>query len=384
MVVTATDAEVPSSTPAGASDSFAALYRPPVAATPVSPRSPLTVLFTSGTTSRPKGVLWTHANGLWGARLGALQEALGEDDVHFVFLPLFHVVALSWSILPTLWAGGSAVLVPRFSASRFWDTALAWRCTFASMVPFCTAALARQAVPERHHFRTWGHAIYSSDYERRFRVRLLGWWGMTEIVSQGIVGDFALPQTPGTIGRPSVAYPLEVVDDEGHAVEAGATGELRVHGRRGLSLFGEYLDDPEATREAFDAAGRFRTGDRVRVREGGAIEFVDRAKDVIRVGGEGVAAPEIERVISALAGVREVAVVARRHPLLGEEPVAFVRLDDGRVEAPAVVEAILTACRDQLAKFKVPREVRLVEEFPRAAIGKISKAELRRRLAEGA
>ncbi|HUJ00265.1 MAG TPA: AMP-binding protein [Usitatibacter sp.] len=359
--------------------SFGELLAQPMPRVEVGSSDPAAILFTSGTTSRPKGVVWTQANVLWGARMGVLQEGLRSDDVHLVFLPLFHVVALTWSVLPAIWSGASCVLQPRFSASRFWDAAVEHRCTWASMVPFCTAVLARQPIPPGHHFRMWGHAFYSSDYEKLFGVKLMGWWGMTEIVTMGLVGDPSLAQTPRTIGRPSVGYRIAVVDENGRACAPGEPGELRVGGECGVSIFLEYVDDPAATQAAFDEQGLFRTGDRVKVREDGTIEFIDRTKDVIKVGGENVAAPEVERVIAAVKGVREVAVVARRDPVLGEVPVAFVMADEAGRDA-GFVERVLAACRVQLARFKVPRDVLVVDDFPRVAIGKISKAELRRRL----
>ena len=380
-VVTATDAGAAPRAVRPGAIAFDALHREALPRRPVASQAPAAVLFTSGTTSRPKGVVWTHANVLWGARMGALQEGLRSDDVHLVFLPLFHVVGLTWSILPSMWVGASAVLQPRFSASRFWQAALEHRCTWASMVPFCTAVLAKHPVPERHHFRCWGHAVFSSEYERRFRVKLLGWWGMTEIVTQGVVGDPNLPQVDGSIGRPSVGYDIAILDEQGAPAACGETGELCVRGRRGVSLFLEYLDDPDATRQAFDAHGYFRTGDRVTQRADGTIRFVDRIKDVIKVGGENVAAPEVERVIAAISGVAEVAVVAKRDPELGEVPVAFVKAGASAEAAGDLAAAVLATCRRELARFKVPREVFLVDDFPRVAIGKIAKAELRRRLA---
>lgn len=368
--------------PQGAAEiAFASLLREAVPRAHVDTLAAACVLFTSGTTARPKGVVWTQANVLWAAKIGALQEGLRGDDVHLVFLPLFHVVGLAWSILPTLWAGGSAVLQPKFSASRFWDAAIAHGCTWASMVPFCTAVLAKHPVPQHHRFRMWGHAVFSSDYERRFGVALLGWWGMTEMVSQGVVGEPGFPQVPGSIGRPSAAYNVVVRDDTGRAVAPGESGELRIRGTRGVSLFLEYLGDPDATRAAFDEDGYFRTGDRVTLRDDGTLQFVDRLKDVIKVGGESVAAPEVERVIAAVPGVQEVAVVAKGDRELGEVPIAFVRADASSRSAQDLASAVLNACRRELAKFKVPRDVILVDDFPRVAIGKIAKARLRSRLA---
>jgi crotonobetaine/carnitine-CoA ligase len=387
LVVTETDAGRPPAASVEAdavqTQAFASLLAEPLPPAEVDPSTPAAVLFTSGTTARPKGVVWTHANVLWGAKMGALQEGLRATDVHLVFLPLFHVVALTWSVLPTMWAGGSLVLQPRFSASRFWDTALAHRCTWSSMVPFCTAVLATLPVPAAHSFRMWGHAVYAPDHETLFRVRLLGWWGMTELVTHGIVGDPALPQSALTIGRPSVAYPVRVLDASGAPSRVGETGELRIRGEPGVSIFLEYLGDPQATRAAFDEDGFFRTGDRVVVQEDGAIRFVDRAKDVIKVGGENVAAPEVERVIAGVEGVQEVAVVAGPDPILGEVPVAFVTLRDAACGHAALADEVLDRCRRELAGFKVPREVVIIDAFPRVSIGKISKAELRRRLQAG-
>lgn len=153
---------------------------------------------------------------------------------------------------------------------------------------------------------------------------------------------------------------------------------LMVHGRRGVSLFLEYLGNAKATAESFDPDGWFRTGDRVNLLAGGSIQFGDRSKDMLKVGGENVAACEVERVILAIAGVRECAVVAKKHPMLDEVPVAFVRPDSNAPsDLPARVQA---ACEAQLADFKRPREIRLVEDFPRSTLEKISKAELRRLL----
>ncbi|MBV8849678.1 MAG: AMP-binding protein, partial [Methylobacteriaceae bacterium] len=126
-----------------AAESFSALLADAEAAPNLrpDPARPIGVQYTSGTTSRPKGVLWTHANALWGAQVNAIHEDLRADDVHLIFLPLFHTNALAYSLLATLWAGGTAVLMPRFSASRFWNVALKHRCTWASLVPFCVKAL---------------------------------------------------------------------------------------------------------------------------------------------------------------------------------------------------------------------------------------------------
>lgn len=341
-------------------------------------KAPATIMFTSGTTSRPKGVLWTHANALWGGQMGALQLGLRAEDVYHVFLPLCHVVGLSWSVLAAFWAGATVVLQPRFSASRFWPAALAHGSTVASHVQFTSAVMAQHPVPERHRFRLWGTSAWIPEQEAHFRARMIGWWGMTEVVTQGIVGDLYAPQRPRSIGRPSTGLRVKIADDEGNAVAPGQTGNLLVKGVRGVSLFAGYFGNPEATAEAFDPAGYFRTGDRVTLHEDGSIQFADRMKDMIKVGGEGVSGAEIECIVLAVEGVRETAVVAKPDPVYGEVAIAFVVLED---DAPAgAPQRVIAHCRASLAKFKVPREVIVTDSIRSGTLGKISKAELRRRL----
>ena len=130
-------------------------------------------------------------------------------------------------------------------------------------------------------------------------------------VAQGIVGDPWSRHGNGSIGGPSPAYEVRIVDDDGRPVAPGSAGHLLVRGVRGVSIFKEYFNDPASSAAAFDAEG-FRTGDRVMLHEDGFIEFSERAKDVIKVGGEGVAPAEIERVVLQVAGIREAAVVGKR------------------------------------------------------------------------
>ena len=346
------------------------------------PSLPVGVQYTSGTTSRPKGVLWTHANALWGARINALHEDLQPTDIHLVHLPLFHTNAQAYSILATLWAGGTAVIMPRFSASRFWPLSLKHRCTWTSVISFCVKALMAVDRPVSHHYRLWGNAVCAPPSDAHFGVKTIGWWGMTETITHGIVGDVHLPNEPLSCGRPAPEYGIAIEDDGGHAVEPGETGHLLVRGIPGLSLFREYLDNPQATADAYDARGLFRTGDRVTLLAGGAIRFADRDKDMLKVGGENVAASEIERVVLTVPGVREAAVVAKPHPMLEEAPVVFVIVEND-VQHESIADQILDACRSSLASFKVPHDVRVVEDMPRSTLEKVSKAQLRRLLTAG-
>ena len=344
--------------------------------------APLAIQFTSGTTSRPKGALFTHANALWGARVGAAHMELTQDDVSLVYLPLFHIVGLSWITLATLWAGGTVVLQPRFSASRFWPVSVECGCTFTVMTPFVWRALDKMERP-RHRYRLWNHGSLDRGLAARYGVRVNASWGMTEVVTEGTVSTPSLPCAEGGIGRPAPEYQIRVVDDAGNQVAPGETGNLEVRAQRGVGLFLEYFGDPAATAAAFTDDGYFRTGDLVTRLDDGSLRYATRAKDMLKVGGENVAAAEIERVIVSVAGVREAAVVGRPHDFLAEVPVAFVLVEEDVRDRAGLTAAIERACAGTLADFKRPREIRLVDELPRSVNEKVAKGLLRKLAAEG-
>jgi crotonobetaine/carnitine-CoA ligase len=360
-------------------DSFASLFAEAAPAHPAGDTDTAAIMFTTGTTGKPKGVVWTHANVLWGSRYSAQVYGHRSDDVSLISLPLFHVVGLCWSFLPVLWAGGTAVVQPRFSASRFWPASLAHRATLASHVIFTTMALQSQAVPDRHFYRQWsvGRADAASQSYNRIPA-FVPCWGMTELIAPGICGDPLSPPAEGALGRPSLAHQVRISDPEGKPVRPGETGVLTIKGVRGLSIFKEYDGNPEATAAAFDGEGFFRTGDRVTLLEDGWIKFSDRASDIIKVGGEGVSPSEIEGVVRGVEGVRDVAVVAADDAAYGQVPVAFVEAEasPGR----DLESDILASCRSSLAKFKVPRRVVIMPELPRVGNAKIARAKLRQML----
>ncbi len=347
---------------------------------PTDPLRDLSVQFTSGTTSRPKAVLWTHANGLWAGKISAGHMRLRRQDVTLAYMPLFHTNAQGYSMLSTHWSGGTLVVQPRFSSSRFWEVSLKHGITWGSTIPFAFKALMGQPVPE-HSYRFWGTAAHLPAVGAHFGVDTIGWWGMTETLTHGIVTDPDQPGPHGTIGRVAPEYEIEIRADDGSLVDAGGSGQLFIRGVRGVSMFKEYYGNDEANAAAFDEAGWFDTGDIVRADDDGWLFFSDRAKDMLKVGAENVAASEIESVILQTGLVAEVAVVAQKHHMLDEVPVAFVIPAPG-APADEVAERIIDHCTELLADFKVVRDVHVVDELPRSTLEKVAKAELRARLPE--
>jgi crotonobetaine/carnitine-CoA ligase len=348
---------------------------------PRDPQRALSVQFTSGTTSRPKAVLWTHANGLWAGKISAAHMRLRREDVTLIYMPLFHTNAQGYSMLATVWSGGTMVLQPRFSASRYWDVTVRHGVTWASMIPFAFKALMSQPVPA-HQQRFWGGPASLPGIGRHFGVDTIGWWGMTETLTHGIVTDVDHPGPHGTLGRVAPEYEIQLRKPDGTLAGPGEKGVLFIRGVCGVTLFKEYYRNPEANARAFDADGWFDTGDIVRMDEHGWLFFSDRDKDMLKVGAENVAASEIETVIMRTGLADECAVVGQRHYMLDEVPVAFVIPHAaGRALGPAAIaERIIEHCKANLADFKVPVAVHVVDELPRSTLEKVAKNELRARL----
>ncbi|CAO5247851.1 AMP-binding protein [Frankia sp. AgKG'84/4] len=364
-----------------AADTDADIDAPPPR--PADPGAPLCVQLTSGTTSRPKAVLYTHGNALWTGRTGSSLWRLLPDDVMLVYAPLFHTHALSWQLLPTLWVGGTIVLQPKFSASRFWAVSLRNRCTVTGLLGLMMEVLADQPVPD-HSYRSWIGGLELPSFEARYGVRIFPAWGMTEVVSTPVCGDVDFPGEAMVIGRPAPQYQVRIRTADGRDAGPGEVGELQVGGVPGLSLFAGYIADPAATTKAFED-GWFRTGDLVTQLPDGAVRFAGRAKDMLKVSGENVAAAEIERVVNTVPRVLASAVVGRADRIRGEIPVAFITLrPDAGTDHDVLREEVLAACRAALADFKVPHDVHVIDELPRATLDKVAKGTLREWAAERA
>ncbi|SEP04985.1 acyl-CoA synthetase [Trujillonella endophytica] len=339
------------------------------------------LMYTSGTTSRPKGVCISHAN-LVAKNLGLIIEfGLTARDVTAVAGPLYHVGALDMGGLATLHVGGSLVVQRRFDAPDLIGLMERHRATTVWLAPAMVNGLLQQ---ERLASADLGALrVIMSGGEKMPEARLRQildvlpdvWfadaYGLTETVSS----DTFLPYEHmraklGSVGKPLSQHEVRVGDEDGHDVPAGSVGEILV---RGAKVFAGYWRDPEATERAF-VDGWFKTGDVGRLDEDGFLYIEDRKKDMIVSGGENIATPEVERVLYEHPDVLEAAVVGHPDDRWGEVPHAFVVVREGATLTPEDVAAF---CRARLAKFKVPAYTTVVGHLPRTASGKVVKRELR-------
>ena len=345
---------------------------------PIEPMRPFGIMFTSGTTSRPKAVVHTHANAVWASRIGPRNIDLGTDDRYLIYLPLFHVNAQSWSFFSVLGVGATAVLMPKWSTSRFWPVITEHGITHISLMPFCFGALGdAEARPETTTLRVGVFGLIMEILDQMFGLAVYAAYGMTETVIHATNGKPSEHLPERSMGHITPGYEFCVVDKETGALCAeGETGELWLRGTRGIHLFLEYFDNDEANEKAFED-GWFKTGDMVMLGTGGNLFYRERDKDLLKVGGENVSAREVEDVITTVPGMTQVAVVGKHHEFLDQVVVAFVVKASGAPDDDELEAQVIAACRERLADFKVPRAVYAVDEFPLGTLDKVLKNKLR-------
>ncbi len=343
---------------------------------PIEPMRPFGIMFTSGTTSRPKAVVHTHANAIWASRVGPRNIDLGTDDRYLIYLPLFHVNAQSWSFFSVLGVGATVVLTPKWSSSRFWQVVTANQITHISLMPFCIGTIAGPDRPASTTLRIGVFGLIMEVLDSMLGIEVYAAYGMTETVIHATNGKPSEHLPERSMGHATPGYEFAVVDkDTGALCAEGETGELWLRGTRGIQLFLEYYDNDEANAKAFED-GWFKTGDMVLLGTGGNLFYRERDKDLLKVGGENVSAREVEDVVTAVPGVTQVAVVGKHHDFLDQVVVAFVVPAPGT--DPAELETqVIEACGQRLADFKVPRAVYAVDEFPLGTLDKVLKNKLR-------
>jgi len=340
------------------------------------PGLPFGIMYTSGTTNLPKAVVHTHANAIWASRVGPRNIDLDPDSRYLIYLPFFHVNAQSWSFFSVLGVGATAVLMPKWSTSRFWDVVVRQRITHISLMPFCIPAFAADH-PNQTDLRVGVFGALMPDWDRQFGISVFAAYGMTETVTHAIYGKPAEALLPGSMGRIAHGYEIAIVDEETRRLcGEGEPGELWLRGTRGVQLFLEYFDSPEANQAAFED-GWFKTGDIVMQGPGGNVFYRERDKDLLKVGGENVSARQVEEVVGQVPGVARVQVVGKHHDWLNQVAVAFVVKSPGAPDDATLEQQVIEACKGSLADFKVPRAIYCVDDFPTGTLDKILKNKLR-------
>ncbi|HEX4754064.1 MAG TPA: AMP-binding protein [Solirubrobacterales bacterium] len=347
----------------------------------ISPADLCSFVYTSGTTGRPKGAMLGHGNFL--ANAWQLGEPLpvSRGDTLGMVLPLFHVNAQLVTTVIPLVLGAQVAIWERFSASRFWaDVARFEPVTFSS-VPTMLAALlhapgADEAESNSLRFVICGAAPLSPAlfrrFEEKFGLKIMEGYGLTEGTCCTTINPFTGPRKIGSVGLPTRAQEVRIIDEAGDQVGDGMAGEVSF---RGPNMMHGYYKRPDANAETM-VDGWVRTGDVGYRDEDGYFFLVDRTKDMIIRGGENIYPREIEDVLQEHESVKEAAVIGRPDEIRGEEVHAVVALVSG--DDVAVLEE---HCRARLAPFKVPTSWEVVEELPKTSTGKIDKKPLREKLA---
>ena len=350
-----------------------------------APESPYCLLYTSGTTGRPKGVIVPHRMVAWNAYNTVLCWQLSENDTSPIFTPLYHAGGLGAFLMPLIAAGGTIVLHPHFEAAEVWRAIVAERCTVVLGVPTIWKMLAEAegfATAELGHVRWFisGGAPLPKHLVETYRQRgvvLRQGYGLTEVgVNCFAMSDEEAWTKAGSIGRPLMFTEARVVGDDGREQPPGEVGELVF---RGPHVSAGYWNNPAATAESRDAEGWFHTGDMARVDEDGFFYIAGRAKDMFISGGVNVYPAEIESQLLQHPGVADAAVIGVPDEKWGEVGAAFViPVDDA---APAV-EELTMFLESRLARYKIPRHLVLVAALPRTPYGKVVKGELAQLWAE--
>src|SRR3954454_13628405 len=339
------------------------------------------LMYTSGTTGRPKGVMITHANLAWKNYAHIAEFGFTADDVGLACGPLYHVGALDLVTTTMVAVGATTVVHTTFDAEQVVDEIERSRVTTIWAAPAMVRAILdvpgieARDLTSVHVIIAGGEKMPVPTIERIRSTFPSAWfadaYGLTETVS----GDTFLDRDHtvsklGSVGRPCQYLEADLWDEQGRSVPAGERGEVVL---RGPKVFKGYWRDPGATDVAF-TGGWFHTGDVGLRDDDGYLYIVDRLKDMIVSGGENIASSEVERVLYEHGSVVDAAVVGRPDSRWGEVPIAYVVLN-----ADTTADELIEHCRGQLAKFKVPKDVVFVDELPRNPSGKILKRELRDR-----
>lgn len=346
------------------------------------------IIYTSGTTGKPKGCLLTHGNVIANARQISRWLSFTPHDRLLTIMPLFHMNAVSVTTMSALYAGGSTVISPRFSASKFWNIVSDFEITsFGSVATMLSILLSTYpgGVPAgsktaQLRFAMCGSAPVPAEvmkkFEETFNCPVVEGYGLSESTCRSTFNPPDERRRAGSCGLP-IGNEMKVFDEDDNEVADGELGEIVL---RGENILKGYYKNPEATASAF-RNGWFHTGDIGYRDPEGFFYIVDRKSDMIIRGGENIYPREIDEVLYQHHAVAAAATIGVPDRLYGEEVVAFIVLRDG---FKASAEDLISHCQKELADYKCPKAIRIVKDIPKGPTGKLLKRELAKAYATGA
>jgi long-chain acyl-CoA synthetase len=345
----------------------------------VTPSDRAAIIYTSGTTGKPKGAMLSQANYIWDARAVVRSAEMTAEDRFMCILPLFHVNGQVVTVLAPLCAGASMVLVPQFSASKFFETVDKFKPTAFSGVPTIYAMLLNTPGTENYDLASLRFCICGAapmpvevfkKFEEKFNAKILEGYGLSEGTCASSINPLDGTRKVGSIGVPiHPEQDMKIMDHDNNEMPRGQHGEICV---KGPNVMEGYYNNPDAT-EAAIKDGWLHTGDMGFVDEDGYFYISGRIKEMIIRGGENIYPKEIEEVIYTHPAVAEAAVIGVRDDFYGEEVKAVIVCKPGM---SATEKEIMDYCFERLAKYKCPKSVAFIEDMPKTATGKIQKRKL--------
>lgn len=339
---------------------------------------PVQIIYTSGTTSRPKGVVLTHANMVFSGLYGDWEVSLRGSDRVLTSMPACHSNFQLAALMPVITAGASLIIVEKYSATRFMKQIRHYKATVIQCVAMMLRTLLLQPVDPEEKNHCVREVLYfipitdaeKEEFEQRFNIRIMNTYGSTESIGWAITDPPVGARNWPSVGRAGLGYKARICDMEDNELPPGEVGEIQIKGERGRSVMLEYYNNPEATENTFSVDGWLKTGDQGYQDDNGWFYFVDRKVNMVKRSGENISTTELEEILEQHPAIAEAAVIGVPDPIRDQAIKAFVRFAPGESMTLAEVEQY---CKDHMASFKVPTFYEVVEDFPRTCSMKIEK-----------
>lgn len=339
---------------------------------------PVQIIYTSGTTSRPKGVVLTHANMVFSGLYGDWEVSLRGTDRVLTSMPACHSNFQLAALMPVITAGASLIIIEKYSATRFMKQIRHYKATVIQCVAMMLRTLLLQPVDPEEKNHCVREVLYfipitdaeKEEFEQRFNMKIMNTYGSTESIGWAITDPPVGARNWPSVGRAGLGYKARICDMNDNELPPGEIGEIQIKGERGRSVMLEYYNNPEATEKTFSADGWLKTGDQGYQDDNGWFYFVDRKVNMIKRSGENISTTELEEILEQHPAIAESAVIGVPDPIRDQAIKAFVRFAPGESMTLAEVEQY---CKDHMASFKVPTFYEVVEDFPRTCSMKIEK-----------